>query len=595
MLIFKTVARSSIRYGSPIATGLERAIKRRWALACAIPLVIVTVGALAAKGPSGIRLVEVEEVPNTLASLRNVKPLEPDLSEYIVDKLAAQQLGKALFWDVQVGSQGIACAICHFHAGADIRTRNQVSPGIKSGDMAFSSRSPATGRTGPDRELEASDFPFRRLADVGDRESVAAFDSNDVFSSQGSLGGSFISVMRPTPVTGAGHARPSPSKGPARMKANELCSLVYDPANNPFHADNLIYRKVEPRQTPTIRAITGYPMCIPRLDPATGGDDPLCPQRNRPLASGGCRNFAAAGWRLPSGQDLPAPAAGQVYCSSFVMGDPLLARPQEPISTAQAPFEIGDYVTFSGTLLQGDGAGPQGTDTISVHTLTANVGIYTEPGTLPVYVAIGEFGGSPGAPRNFNGVPQEAADRLVLDAFVTDVTSIADVYFVDIDPVTGAESQRWLTPGSMTGGFGSIADDGSYVDGGITTQFTGPVPGRVRIRANLAAQGILSSPSRYMRVVVRQLCDPTTITGLVARIDGAGGRVPCLQRATVANGLMSGQYMAPVSSYIFPENVVPGDAPVANDLWGLGFLMVGEGPGTGGLKPQPWLSPFTGP
>lgn len=341
-------------------------------------------------------------------------------------------------------------------------------------------------------------------------------------------------------------------------------------------------------ENPTIRAITGYPMCIPRLDPATGGDDPLCPQRNRPLAAGGCRNFAAAGWRLPSGQDLPAPAAGQVYCSSFVMGDPQLALPQEPISTAQAPFEIGDYVTFSGTLLQGDGAGPQGSDTISVHTLTANVGIYTEPGTLPVYVAIGEFGVSPESPRVFNGVPQEAADRLVLDAFVTDVTSIADVYFVDIDPVTGAESQRWLTPGSMTGGFGSIADDGSYVDGGITTQFTGPVPGRVRIRANKAAQGILSSPSRYMRVVVRQLCDPTTINGLVASIDGAGGRVPCLQRATVANGLMSGQYMAPVGNYIFPENVVPGDAPVANDLWALGFLIVGEGPGSGALKPQPW-------
>ena len=34
------------------------------------------------------------------------------------NKLVA--LGKALFWDMQVGSDGIqACASCHFHAGAD--------------------------------------------------------------------------------------------------------------------------------------------------------------------------------------------------------------------------------------------------------------------------------------------------------------------------------------------------------------------------------------------------------------------------------------------------------------------------------------------
>jgi hypothetical protein len=33
---------------------------------------------------------------------------------------------------------------------------------------------------------------------------------------------------------------------------------------------------------PTIHAATGYPMCVPRTDPASA-DDPLCPQRNRPI------------------------------------------------------------------------------------------------------------------------------------------------------------------------------------------------------------------------------------------------------------------------------------------------------------------------
>ena len=36
-------------------------------------------------------------------------------------------LGKAFFWDQQAGSQGIACAGCHFHAGADTRLTNQMN------------------------------------------------------------------------------------------------------------------------------------------------------------------------------------------------------------------------------------------------------------------------------------------------------------------------------------------------------------------------------------------------------------------------------------------------------------------------------------
>ena len=34
-------------------------------------------------------------------------------------------------------------------------------------------------------------------------------------------------------------------------------------------------------QNPTVHAGTGYPMCVPRTDPASA-DDPLCPQTNRP-------------------------------------------------------------------------------------------------------------------------------------------------------------------------------------------------------------------------------------------------------------------------------------------------------------------------
>jgi hypothetical protein len=47
-------------------------------------------------------------------------------------RVALQQLGKALFWDMQVGGDGIqSCASCHFHAGGDNRKTNQLSPGLK--------------------------------------------------------------------------------------------------------------------------------------------------------------------------------------------------------------------------------------------------------------------------------------------------------------------------------------------------------------------------------------------------------------------------------------------------------------------------------
>jgi cytochrome c peroxidase len=44
----------------------------------------------------------------------------------VVDKSAAIVLGKALFWDQSIGSDGQSCASCHFHAGGDFRIKNQI-------------------------------------------------------------------------------------------------------------------------------------------------------------------------------------------------------------------------------------------------------------------------------------------------------------------------------------------------------------------------------------------------------------------------------------------------------------------------------------
>ena len=58
-------------------------------------------------------------------------PRPANLGDFVRDERAAEVLGKALFWDMQVGSDDVqACATCHFRAGADPRAKNQVSPGL---------------------------------------------------------------------------------------------------------------------------------------------------------------------------------------------------------------------------------------------------------------------------------------------------------------------------------------------------------------------------------------------------------------------------------------------------------------------------------
>jgi cytochrome c peroxidase len=110
-------------------------------------------------------------------------PLPPNLGDFIADRDAAIALGKALFWDMQVGSDGVqACASCHFRAGADPRSKNQLSPGlahVPQPDFNFTSR-------GPNAQLTPGDFPLTRLATPGVRGALdPQHDSDDAVSSQG--------------------------------------------------------------------------------------------------------------------------------------------------------------------------------------------------------------------------------------------------------------------------------------------------------------------------------------------------------------------------------------------------------------------------
>ena len=359
---------------------------------------------------------------------------------------------------------------------------------------------------------------------------------------------------------------------------------------------------------PTIHASTGYPMCVPRTitDPTVAGnaDDPLCPQGNRPKpgSTGQCRNFSISGIVPPTSGELTPAAPGQVFCSAWVMP----AAPADGSATSgmdprqQAPFEVGDSIKFAGTLVH-DGSGP---DYISAHTVEANIGIWTMPGTQPSYLAIGDFGVGTADPNliSINGVATEPQDRLFLEAETTDVKTPVDIYLTDVNPITGDVRNRWVTPYEMTGEQnGPLQADGvTPIGGGITTQNTGAQPQRARIRATKAPAGLLSQPSRTVRIAQRSLCVPQSPVN-----DAAGNPVltsldTCLNNvARNANGLAAGEYTAPTFEFIFPENALVGDLLVPADFWHLPFLRYGEGtttgssigPGVGPLEPTPWGGP----
>ena len=151
---------------------------------------------------------------------------------------------------------------------------------------------------------------------------------------------------------------------------------------------------------------------------------------------------------------------------------------------------------------------------------------------------------------------------------------------------------RWVTPAEMTG---EAATTQWPQGGGITTANTGAQPQRDRLRATKAPIGLLSQPTRTVRVVARSLCVPNAPS---LDANGNPNFAPttvdnCLSTAAQsanlrANGLMPGQYTAPTFEFIFPENVRPGDAPVPNDLWHLPFIANGEGNGIGPESPSPW-------
>ncbi|MCL6621896.1 MAG: hypothetical protein K6T55_07305 [Syntrophobacterales bacterium] len=236
---------------------------------------------------------------NVKPSGRNV-PLHPSLTSLLNSKnknarLVAAQLGKALFWDMQLGSDGQACASCHFHAGADNRIKNQLNPDVKrienirQGDIKgfhFAKDAPDFDLDifpGHNYTFQAADFPFVKNIGNGDNvlpdpaakvifPNVAQGNTNDVASSQG------VFFSRFEAVDPSGLVDPFNAKIENKYNVFALGSQnfppgvgtelrdkgdpVQDPAGFLVPADGGAFggkvnvRRVEPRNTPsTINAV----------------------------------------------------------------------------------------------------------------------------------------------------------------------------------------------------------------------------------------------------------------------------------------------------------------------------------------------------
>jgi cytochrome c peroxidase len=220
-------------------------IARRAILAGALSYAIVVgTAVLPAQQQNGIEQQQqaIEPLIRGPQSLKGVPvPEPPDLGDFVADRQAAIVLGKALFWDMNAGSDEIqACASCHFNAGADGRIKNQINPdqrNVSAGPLGSVFDGTATGGVGgPNYTLKAGDFPFHRLADPTNRDSAILFSSDDVTGSQGVFQTTFnytsAGVEGATPTDGLFHIGTAPLDVNTRQVTPRNAPTVINAAYN---------------------------------------------------------------------------------------------------------------------------------------------------------------------------------------------------------------------------------------------------------------------------------------------------------------------------------------------------------------------------
>ncbi|MGZ5000808.1 MAG: cytochrome-c peroxidase [Methylomonas sp.] len=172
--------------------------------------------------PLSLKELPIPEVPGLLDGANPI----------VVNKNVAVALGKALFWDTNVGSDGMACGSCHFHAGADGRVKNQVSPGGQSTSTANKQFANAAdgAALGANHVLDSIDYPFHQRQNPLEEFSPVIYDTDNATGSSGTFSGEFKSVSR-------------------LGSSNDNCERNADTI---FHVGGVGTRRVTPRNAPSV-------------------------------------------------------------------------------------------------------------------------------------------------------------------------------------------------------------------------------------------------------------------------------------------------------------------------------------------------------
>jgi hypothetical protein len=145
----------------------------------------------------------------------------------------------------------------------------------------------------------------------------------------------------------------------------------------------------------------------------------------------------------------------------------------------------------------------------------------------------------------------------------TDPSRTVNIFAVDLNSVTGATSLRHL--------FAASPADTPF---GRFRQIVGK-------RAGVLFEGLA------VKGVTREL--------MVRLEDGTNlNHAPVPSGPVTANGLIAGQYVAPLGEIIFPENKLGGDPLVPNNFECVAFLQLGSGPFESGSPAVGRLAPWPG-
>lgn len=243
---------------------------------------------------------------------------------------------------------------------------------------------------------------------------------------------------------------------------------------------------------PSITSFSGFPMCVPRNQ-----TDPLCPQSNRPVIAGTSKQGTT--------------------------------RAVDPL--VMAPLVAGDFVEYSG-FVSGNG------EHIVYNLIATNIQLTTtgipayirmEAALIGVYTANGD---------------QEVGQTRFVGLTSDGAANPIRIFAVDVDPCTGATTDREITSTSIQAG-------------AVRNKFD------VKI-VKPTAPGVYT---REYRITA-----------------GAGTKL-------TKNGILAGQYVQPVTEWIQPELTTPGLAPPGNEFSGFSHLTKGLGYDDDGVLWGP-LDPF---